>query len=272
MARLNVSWTDRRAWLSLLLALAVGLSWFKPLDNLALAQAEAGLGRALAAFATARALNAVVSVVQGTEVSAGLGVGVTLTPGQVLDPVNDLIEQFSILTLWASLAFGVQVVMMNMGAFWGMSLLLTLVSGACIAWLWLRRPWPETLKGALAVVLLLRFALPLVNVGSDLAFQHFMSERFQTSQQSLGQSASTLGDLQAGAAASPRSDSDAPVASPPRWWDVPARLDALKQAAEQAVQDIIRLAVIFCVQTLILPVLMIWVLLTTSRRFVGRGG
>jgi hypothetical protein len=268
---MTLRWTDRRWWVSLLLVLAVALSWLKPLDTLALAQAEAGLGRALAAFATARTLNAVVSVVQGTEVSAGLGVGVTLTPGQVLDPVNDLIEQFSTLTLWASLAFGVQILMMNMGAFWGMSLLLTLVAVACVAWLWAGRSWPGPLKGLLAVVLLLRFALPLVNVGSDLAFQTFMTERFQTSQQGLGQSATHLGVLQAGGGQAGGAGVDAKAASP-RWWDVPARLEALKQAADQAVNDIIKLAVIFCVQTLILPLLMVWVLLTAARRLAGSGG
>lgn len=287
---MNLRWTDRRVWVSLWLALAVALSWLKPLDTLAQAQAEAGLSRALAAFATARALNAVVSVVQGTEVSAGFGLGVTLTPGQVLDPVNDLIEQFSTVTLWASLAFGAQVLLMKMGAFWGVSLLLSLVAVVCGAWLLRGKPWPRPLKGLLAMVLVLRFALPLVSVGSDLAFQSFMAEGFQSSQQGLGQSAAHLGALQAGekplgptgaASGQPGAEGKAernaereaisPPASP-RWWDVPARVQALKQAADQAVNDIIRLAVIFCVQTLVLPLLMGWLLLAAARRWAGERG
>ncbi|MCB1944024.1 MAG: hypothetical protein KDI53_18575, partial [Candidatus Accumulibacter sp.] len=82
--------------------------------------------RALVSFATARALNAVISVAQGTEVSMQpAGMGVVLTPGQLLDPVNDLVEQFSHLMLAASVAFGVQKVLISIGAYWVISLLLT---------------------------------------------------------------------------------------------------------------------------------------------------
>lgn len=45
---------------------------------------------------------------QGTEVAVEpAGVGVIFTPGQILDPVNDLLEQFSNLMLAASVAFGI---------------------------------------------------------------------------------------------------------------------------------------------------------------------
>ena len=82
-----------------LLALLLG-TWLAPLDKPAMQQVDAGLKRALVSFAAARALNSVISVAQGTEVSVEpLGVGVTLTPGQLLDPVNDLVEQFSNLML-----------------------------------------------------------------------------------------------------------------------------------------------------------------------------
>jgi hypothetical protein len=71
-------------------------SWLAPLDLPATQQVDAGLKRALVSFATARALNAVISVAQGTQASIQpLGVGVTLAPGQALDPVNDLVEKFS---------------------------------------------------------------------------------------------------------------------------------------------------------------------------------
>ena len=121
----------RRKLLLALLAVAVACAWLRPLDDLAGAQAQAGFKRAVASFATARALNAVISVVQGTELSVQpLGVGVTLTPGQMLDPLNDLVERFSDLMLAASVAFGVQLLLIEVGMHWGMSLALTLVAFA----------------------------------------------------------------------------------------------------------------------------------------------
>ena len=71
-------------------------------------------------------MNALISVAQGTEISAQpLGVGGTLAPGQLLDPLNDLVEQFSALMLAASIAFGIQKVLITIGAYWLISLVLT---------------------------------------------------------------------------------------------------------------------------------------------------
>src|SRR3954470_7217367 len=101
-------------------------SWLAPLDAPAIKQVDAGLKRALISFAAARTLNALISVAQGTEVSAQpFGVGVTLTPGQLLDPLNDLVEQFSVLMLGASIAFGIQKVLSTISGYWLLSLVLT---------------------------------------------------------------------------------------------------------------------------------------------------
>ena len=93
-------------------------SWRAPLDLPAMQRVDSELKRALVSFATARALNAVISVVQGTEVSGQpLGFGVILTTGQVLNPVNDLVERFSHVMLTASVAFGVQKVLISIGGY-----------------------------------------------------------------------------------------------------------------------------------------------------------
>ncbi len=47
----------------------------------------------------------------------------------MLDPLNDLVERFSDLMLMASVAFGVQLLLLDMGVHWGMSLLLSLAAG-----------------------------------------------------------------------------------------------------------------------------------------------
>lgn len=64
----------------------------------------------------ARGLNAVVSVAQGTELSIEpVGVGVTLAPGEILDPLNDLIEQVSTVLLIASASIGIQKIVVGIG-------------------------------------------------------------------------------------------------------------------------------------------------------------
>ena len=60
----------RQVVLIICMAAIVLCSWLGPLDTPATEQVDAGLKRALISFATARALNGVISVVQGTQVSA----------------------------------------------------------------------------------------------------------------------------------------------------------------------------------------------------------
>lgn len=257
-----------RAASVLLASLLMALAWLQPMDDAAKLQAEAGLKRALATFAAARALNAVISVAQGTEVAVEpAGVGVTFTPGQVLDPVNDLVEQFSSLMLVASVSFGVQRTLLAVGGHWAVSAVLT---GLLLAWVVLRWRGNRRLDRWLLLVVLLRFAMPAVTLGSEAAFQWFLADRYQASQAAL-----SLGTEQV----------DALTLTPPietpaagwreraeRWWtqagsalDVGARMDALKQAASAMTEHIIELIVVFLLQTLILPLGLLWLCWRASR-------
>ncbi|WP_295482551.1 hypothetical protein [Accumulibacter sp.] len=250
----------------LMILAVVGLvasSWLAPLDSVAMHQAEAGLKRALVSFATARALNAVISVAQGTEVSMQpAGMGVVLTPGQLLDPVNDLVEQFSHLMLAASVAFGVQKVLISIGAYWVISLLLTAVA---LAWAWchLRQQTPPAwLSRSLIIIVMLRFAVPAVGVGSDLLFEQFLAADYDASQQIISAAPARVASLDL--PLPPASAEQSLVERIRSWWshdvDLKARFDALQQAAEQATEHIITLIVIFLLQTLLIPLLLLWAL------------
>ena len=89
-----VNKTLSRKWLFSILLLLVAVLAVTPIvDQRASIEYEKLFQRALITFALARTINGVISVVQGTEVALQpAGVGVTLTPGEILDPVNDLIE------------------------------------------------------------------------------------------------------------------------------------------------------------------------------------
>lgn len=256
----------QRWWFALLALALAALAWMAPLDRLAQDQAQAGLKRALATFAAARALNGVISVAQGTEVALEpAGVGVTFAPGQVLDPVNDLVEQFSTLMLTASVSFGVQTALIAIGGHWLVSLLLTLALLAYLLWPRLRggNAAPLALGRALALLLLVRFAVPVAAVGSDGAFRWFLAERYERSQAALTLSAAEVDQL-----AAPEQPPLATMGERvQRWWseagetlDVGKRLDALKESAARVTEHVVELIVIFLLQTLIVPSLLLWAL------------
>lgn len=265
--------SSKRILLVLIVAVLVACSWLAPLEPSAQQTVDAGLKRALVSFATARALNAVISVAQGTEIAVQpAGVGVTFSPGQALDPVNDLIEQFSNLMLTASIAFGVEKMLITIGAHWMISLLLTLVA---LAWAvcHLRRPGtPSWLSRLLVVLLMLRFALPLAVISSDLLFEQFMAADYQSSQQGIESVSGQLDRINP--PTSGGADEPGLIDKLKNWTaqpaDVKTRYSQLKQAAEQATERIITLMVIFLLQTLLLPVALLWVLWGFVRSLLER--
>lgn len=270
------STTRWKPWLYALLGLAlVALAWTGPLDRLAEDQAQAGLKRALATFAAARALNGVISVAQGTEVAVEpAGVGVTFAPGQILDPVNDLIEQFSTLMLTASVSFGLQSAMVAIGGHWLVSLLLSLVVAVALAWRQLRGvDAPTAIRRVLLLLLLVRFAVPVAALGSDAAFRWFLADRYERSQAALTLSSAEVVEL-----ATPETSAPTSVAeSMRRWWsetsdafDVDKRLDALKEAATRVTEHVVELIVVFLLQTLIVPTLLLWGLWRAALELVGK--
>lgn len=258
----------------LAVAAMVVCAWLGPLEAAANRQIDAGLKRALVSFAVARTLNAIISVAQGTEVSLQpLGVGVNLTIGQVLDPVNDVIEQFSSLMLVASVAFGIQKVLVGIGAHWVVSLLLTAIAAWWAVLFWRRQPAPPLVAQALVVMLMLRFAIPVATIGSDVVFQQFLARDYAASQQALDRTAVQVDkENPAAAAAAERKGLLEKIkdwaGSQGTAWK--GRFDGLKQAAEQATEHVIRLMVIFILQTLVLPIAMLWGLLALARSVVRR--
>lgn len=254
------------------LLVVLSAAWLPRIDDAALAQVDAGWKRALATFAAARALNAVISVAQGTELAVQpAGVGVTLAPGQALDPVNDLIEQFSTLMLMASAAFGAQRVMIGIGSWWPVSLLL---SAFVIAWAvmrWRARAPPRWLSQAVIAMLVVRFMVPAVALGSEAVFQLFLERDYRAGQQTLERSSSEIEGLNAERAVAPPAD---PTVAERlrRWWsqggDVGDRFEALKAVANGAVEQVVRLIVVFTMQTLVLPLLLGWALWQLARALV----
>lgn len=271
------------------LAAIVAFSWLKPLDTTAERQVEEGLKRALTSFAVARLLNGVISVAQGTEISvAPGGLGANLTPGQILDPVNDLVEQFSELMLIASVAFGIMKILLGMGSFWIFSAIL---SGVALVWAAFKltgRIPPILLTKFLLVLIFVRFSVPVVAVGSDIIFKQFLEDKFNESQMAiengkkqLAPFASSVGMPQPAEVLSSTvpSQSEAAQSAQEKWWfktfveGVGSRIEEVKQSydprpyiknlearAGELVNHIISLIVVFVLQTIVIPLVLMWAL------------
>lgn len=260
-------------WLLMaLLAAVIALSSFSTVDRYAEQEYENLFERALITFALARTLNGVISAVQGTELALQpAGVGVTLTPGEVLDPVNDLVERFSWIMLGATLSLGVQQVLLDVGQWWGTK---TVVAGLGILWFWIawrRKPVEGQgnlnlemyLLRALVVVLFLRFAVPLAMIANEAVYAVFLESRYQESTQVIESAGARI--EQAMASDETNEEDIGLFESISRTFDstlesmeIEKRLAYIGERASDVIEHLLQLAVVFIFQTGILPIAFLW--------------
>lgn len=155
--------------------LAVAVSWLRPLDDFTEDYLNESIKTAAIIFGIARAINAAVSVTQSAEV--GIGVA-SVSPGEALDPINDLIEQFSeVMTVsLASLVF--QRILVEIAAHWIFNTLVTLAAAAFIAALLLRRYQAITLK-VFAIAVVFRLFLSLVILANSAVDTVFLDSKIE---------------------------------------------------------------------------------------------
>lgn len=250
----------RQAALLLCLFVLLVASWIAPLDAPAMRQVDTGLKRALITFASARALNGAISVLQGTQVDAQPGgIGFTFAPGQLLAPANELVKHFSNLMLLASVAFGIQKILIGISAYWVISFVLTTTAIGWAAFYLKKQSPPSWLSKMLVILLMLRFAIPVVVLGSDFLSEKFMQADYAASQKAIDTSADQV---------------DEKAADKAPWWkritpampDLKAKMEGLKNSTEHMVT----LMAIFLLQTLVLPLLLLWSLYMVVGSLFGR--
>jgi hypothetical protein len=249
--------------------LLLAMSWLPLTQDFATEHTRQGLKRALATYAVARTLNAVISVAKGTEVAAEpAGVGFSFAVGEALDPVDDVIEQFSSLMQVVLVAFGMQMLLAKLGAHWVPSLLLSLALVGVAATLMRGRPVSRVLLRLTAALLIVRFAVPVYVLGTELVYRGFLAEPYAAAQEGLGTSTKEIERARAGqdAAKDAAADKDAGwrrwIPEPLKGVQLPQLPDiaGLKQVADNGIERMVDLSVIFLLQTIVLPVAFFWLL------------
>ncbi|MDZ4731285.1 MAG: hypothetical protein SH820_15210 [Xanthomonadales bacterium] len=275
----------REIWLMVALGVVVLLSSLNFVDDYAETDLDSLFQRALITFALARTLNGVISAVQGTEVALQpAGVGLTLTPGEILDPINDLVERFSWIMLGATISLGIQQVMLDVGQWWGLRSLLAVLA---LAWLILRlhrkrksltehSAFERALFYALVAAIFIRFAVPVALIANEVVYDLFLESRYLASTQELAMAGETIEGIETGKDGIPGSGT--PVSKAPaksifgqvidgarKTLDFERRLEDIKQKTSNLIEHLVQLSVVFILQTGVLPLAFLWLILSLFR-------
>lgn len=180
----------KKIFISLLLIALVFLSSVQVVDKFSSAQLDKAFTRSVTVFAIARGLNGLISVVQGTEVYATpAGVGVNFAVGQIVDPMNDMVERFSWVMLMSSVSLGVQEIMLHLGQTMMVQVLLAISVLMMLAMLWERRLWNaqafNVIFKAVSVFVFLRFVVPLLILCSEGIYTYVLEPKYEESKAAL---------------------------------------------------------------------------------------
>ena len=257
--------------ITVLLLLLAFFSVSKIFDAYGQQYTDEGFQRSIVAFAIAKGLNGAISVVQGTEVAVEpAGIGLILTPGQILDPVNDLIERFSWVMLLCSTSLGIQSILLKIFSSFYFSIAVAATLLLVTVFVWQQTVTSVNLRNLLyrfaVFLLILRFFIPLMAISSDGLYKAFLEPTYTRSTQELEQSNSEISNL---------SQDNQLIDDETRemsWFEllgnnissaidsvnINKQLDQLKIMADRLTGHIIDLIVVFTLQTILFPLIFIW--------------
>ncbi|OIO69978.1 MAG: hypothetical protein AUJ58_04530 [Zetaproteobacteria bacterium CG1_02_55_237] len=244
------------------------------IDRLANAYFAESIKAATLAYATTRTVNAVVSVVKESHLEfAPAGVGVSIAAGQVLDPIDDMTECLSTMLVAAIASIGIQKIGFEIGmavSFKAISILLLLA----VPLLWLNgASGASLLQPAIKlclILLLLRFMLPLSAMISDSIYTTWLKPGVENSLERLSIVSGSYSELKSlppeqddGFFSSLRRNASEQVDNTRKAFSI------MMQNAEIIVASLLSLMTayltIFVVQVLLLPLTMLWLLLSLFR-------
>lgn len=254
---------SRRALLLALCVLGPVLAWSGALDDVSARSVDSALLSTGTAYAAARGINALVSVMQGTEVHA---VMLTVAAGEVLDPINDLIERLSTLFLFALGSLALQKILLLLVADRLFNILLTL-AGAFSAVVLLR---PSHARGNIVlrlflVTLFLRFALATSALASGWVDAHFLAEREARQQAAMEDFRGELAALESEDEAQAGQGWLQRLRSSVSPAEVRARLAALESRVDDFATSAMSLAMSLLLKGIVLPLAFLYALLAGCR-------
>ena len=165
----------------------IGLSLIIDIDAKGTQEVDESLENAVKVFAVAKGLNAAISLAQGTELTpAGQ---ITITVGEVLDPINDMVEQFSWIMLASITSLGIQKILLNFvtGDIFTFLVIVSLI--IVNIWMFSRFSNDTKLRGiffkATIVLVFLRFSIPIMSLLNGYVYDTYVKKDYNIEQSQI---------------------------------------------------------------------------------------
>jgi hypothetical protein len=228
----------------------------KSIEDISKTYLETSIKQAVVVFASAKALNSVISFAQGTQAGPP---GITFAVGEFLDPVNDLVERFSMIMLLSIISLGVQkIILIILSNQIFDYILISFLAGANLLILFKPNKIKQSAKFIL-LLLLVKFSVPMFSIGNNLIYNNFIKsdynvERTNNKIDSITKDIEDIND---------RKEDESFFSF--KTFDISAKINDLKNRANQVSNHMVDLIIIFSFRSILFPLLFIFLLHTSIK-------
>lgn len=227
---------------------------------------EDSITGAFTIYGIARALNAAISMLQGTDISV---VVVSVSIGELLDPINDLIERFSWIVMMAIASLGIQKVLLSVVVSKAANLLIAAVVAGYLAALWYKpfAKYRSVSFKAICILFFIRFSLSMVFICNYALDVYYFSDQKNTAQAALVETQTVIEDNAVLAAENNANESDSFLDKVKKTFSetkegfssVQNKVSDITGSVENSISSLLDLIVFYILQTVLLPIAFLFV-------------
>lgn len=227
---------------------------------------EDSITGAFTIYGIARALNAAISMLQGTDINV---VVVSVSIGELLDPINDLIERFSWIVMMAIASLGIQKVLLSVVVSKAANLLIGAVVAGYLAALWYKpfAKYRSVSFKAICILFFIRFSLSMVFICNYALDVYYFSDQKNTAQAALVETQTVIEDNAVLAAENNANESDSFLDKVKKTFSetkegfssVQNKVSDITGSVESSISSLLDLIVFYILQTVLLPIAFLFV-------------
>jgi len=239
-----------KALVSIFIVLLVGLSSTRVLDDYVDDYTTESITNAALTYATARGINALVSMMQSSEVEAGIGiVSGSMTIGELLDPLNDMIERFSTVMTWVLASLAAQKVLLLLASHQLFLYLVAVLGISALLLLFYAQARAQNLVfRCFLVVVFIRFSLGLAVVANSGVDYMFLDQQLRQNDAGIENFQSNI----IGVEPADDFDTDSVRDSAISFWQG-LSLEELERKISAGIENFINLVAIYLLKTIVFP-------------------
>lgn len=223
---------------------------------------DKSFNQALIVFGSAKALNAVISLAQGTEINLPF---VVVAIGEVLDPINDLVEQFSLIMLASLVSLGIQKILLNFVSndFFNLTFIISIL--VFNIFLFLKFKNIENIKNIALkltlILLFLRFSIPFVAYLNQYSYDYFVKPQYNIEQlnETILNTKDEISKINLESVEEKESGFFEKFRQKFDMTFYEEKVDEYKDAVDSSSDNIVDLIIVFIFQTILLPVFYLFV-------------